>query len=155
MKTKPSGSSPRIEALIQLLRTAETLWNSSRVLFARWDLSPSQFNVLNLLIEQPEGLSQIDLSRALLMHRSNLTGLVDRLEERGLVKRCDMPDDRRSYRVVLTPPGRRVMKEILPHYNQAAEAVWGDITVKRVSELNSELAQVCANAERLAAELNR
>ena len=155
MKTKPSGPSLRYEALIQLLRTAETVWNSSRVLFARWELSPSQFNVLNLMVEQPEGISQIELSRALLMHRSNLTGLVDRLEERGLVERRDTPDDRRTYCVVLTAAGQQVMKEILPHYHQAAEAVWGDLTVKRAGELKAELAQVCANAERMAAELGQ
>ena len=49
MKGDSSTSGPRYQALIELLRTAENLWNASRVFFARWELSPSQFNVLNLL----------------------------------------------------------------------------------------------------------
>ena len=92
MKGQSARPGPRYQALIELLRTAETLWNASRVFFARWDLSPSQFNVLNLLYEQPGGCTQIELSRQLIMHRSNVTGLVDRLEARGLLQRQDSAD---------------------------------------------------------------
>ena len=108
MAGKPTLSSRRYEALIQLLRTANVVWEASRLFFTRWDLSPSQFNVLNLIAEHPEGLSQSDLGRQLLMHRSNVTGLIDRLEERGLVTRKDVSGDRRAYRVVLSRAGTRV-----------------------------------------------
>ena len=73
MKRKSSAPGPRYAALIQLLRTAEELWNASRVFFARWELSPSQFNLLNVLTEFPDGCTQSDLSRQLIMHRSNVT----------------------------------------------------------------------------------
>src|SRR5258708_5027606 len=95
----------RYRASLQLLRTADTIWNASRVFFERWEISPSQFNVLNLLHSESEGLSQIELSRQLIMHRSNVTGLVDRLEKRGLVSRKEFAPDRRAYRVVLTAQG--------------------------------------------------
>ena len=151
MPTKLSGPGPRYAALIQLLRTAETLWNASRVFFARWNLSPSQFNVLNLLGDQPAGLTQSDLGRQLLMHRSNVTGLVDRLEARQLVQRRDTPGDRRAYRVVLTGEGRRLLRGVLPHFYQAAEEVWGRLPATRAQQLVTELAGVCAQAERTAA----
>lgn len=121
--TKPKPG-PHYGALLQLLRTSETIWNVSRQFFARWDISPSQFNVLNVLRDHPEGTTQVELSRVLIMHRSNVTGLVDRLEERGLVARKDNPEDRRAHRVVLTAAGRRLLAEILPVYFQAAESVW-------------------------------
>src|ERR1700733_3319928 len=105
MKGKSATPGPRYQALIELLRTAETLWNASRIFFARWDLSPSQFNILNLLYEQPDGCTQIDLSRQLIMHRSNVTGLVDRLEARGLLQRRPNPTDRRAFKVALTDAG--------------------------------------------------
>ncbi len=142
---------PRYPALIELLRTADTLWNASQLLFARWDLSPSQFNVLNLLQGLPAGLSQIDLSRALLMHRSNVTGLVDRLEKRRLVRRRAVPGDRRVYRVSLTAEGRRLMKEILPLYYQGAEEVWGDIPRERAEMLKAALEQVRTKATEMGA----
>jgi|SRR5690242_11100502 len=137
---------PRYHALLQLLRTAETLWNASRLFFAQWDLSPSQFNVLNLLCDHPDGCTQIELSRSLIMHRSNVTGLVDRLEARRLVQRRDSADDRRAYRVMLTPAGRKLIELILPRYYAAAEKVWGELAVNRANQLVNDLARVCVNA---------
>jgi DNA-binding MarR family transcriptional regulator len=148
-------SSPRYRALLQLLRAADTIWDASRVFFARWDLSPSQFNVLNLLRGCPEGQSQTELSRELIMHRSNVTGLVDRLEERGLVQRCDVKGDRRAYRVVLTPAGEELLKEILPGYFDGAEHLWSDVPARRIQEMTSDLQTLTVNAERMAAEAER
>lgn len=145
-----SPSPARYQALIQLLRTAEDLWNASRVFFARWDLSPSQFNVLNLLFSEPNGLSQSELSRLLIMHRSNATGLVDRLEKRGLLRRQDAPEDRRAYRVVLTPQGQDLLNAIYPHYYQAANDVWADLPETRASDLLIELQELARNAARVA-----
>lgn len=142
--------SVRYQALIQLLRTAEDLWNASRVFFSRWDLSPSQFNVLNLLRRRPEGLSQSELSRLLIMHRSNATGLVDRLESRGLVRREDDSTDRRAYRVVLASAGLALMEEIYPHYYAAADRVWAEIPDERVKELVGELETLAAHAGAVA-----
>jgi DNA-binding MarR family transcriptional regulator len=141
---------PRYEALLQLLRTAETLWNSSRVFFDQWKLSPSQFNVLNLLYAQPGGLTQSELSRQLIMHRSNVTGLVDRLEARHLVERQENTTDRRVYRVVLTKEGRKLVNQVLPHYYRAAEQVWGNIPAARARQLVAELELLGANAETIA-----
>src|ERR1700739_1960376 len=122
---------PRYDALLQLVRTAEALWSASHALFARWDLSPSQFNLLNLLYPEPAGVSQGELSRALIMHRPNITGLVDRLQARGLVQRRERAGDRRTNQVVLTPAGASLVREILPHYHPAAERVWGDLPAAR------------------------
>ena len=150
MKRKASTPGPRYAALIQLLRTAEELWNASRVFFARWDLSPSQFNLLNVLTDFPQGCTQSDLSRQLIMHRSNVTGLVDRLEERRLVARRESTEDRRAWLVVLTPDARRLLAEIYPHYYAAAEQVWGKLPAVRAQKFVSELNTLSANATRAA-----
>jgi len=155
MRTKSAEASPRYEALIELLRTADTVWNASRVFFGRWELGPSQFNVLNLLHLNPGGLSQTDLSRQLIMHRSNLTGLVDRLEQRGLVERKEVAADRRAYRVVLTAAGVRLLREILPRYYEEAARVWDRLPAKRATELMADLRQVARNVQQIAAKLPR
>lgn len=149
MSTRPAPGT-RYQALIQLLRTAEDLWNSSRIFFSRWNLSPSQFNVLNLLHGEPAGLSQSELSRLLIMHRSNATGLVDRLEHRRLVRRLDDSSDRRAYRVVLTPAGNDLMAEIYPHYYAAADRVWVDVPEDRIRVLVDELRNLAAQAGAVA-----
>jgi MarR family 2-MHQ and catechol resistance regulon transcriptional repressor len=150
MNARSVSPGPRYEALLELLRASESLWNASRVFFARWDLSPSQFNVLNLLHEQPGGCTQVELSRQLIMHRSNITGLVDRLEARGLVRRQDNPADRRAFNVILTPAGSKLIRQVLPSYHAAAEKVWGDMSPKRAQQLALELAKISASAGRIA-----
>jgi DNA-binding MarR family transcriptional regulator len=141
-----SSSTKRYDALLQLLRTADAVWAASRVFFERWELSPSQFNVLNLLDSNPEGLSQSDLGRQLITHRSNITGLVDRLEKRRLVKREETAADRRAYRVVLTNDGSKLLKDILPHYYEKAEQVWDGVSNERIAELLTATDQVARNA---------
>ena len=150
VKRNRTSPGPRYQALIQLLRTAEELWNASRVFFARWDLSPSQFNLLNVLSDFPDGCTQSELSRQLIMHRSNVTGLVDRLEERCLVTRKENATDRRAWLVVLTPAARKLLAEIYPHYYAAAEKVWGKLPAVRSEKLLSELAVISDNATRAA-----
>ena len=153
MRTRVDESHPGYRALMELLRTADTLWNASQIFFERWDLSPSQFNVLNLLHLNPDGLSQTDLSRQLIMHRSNLTGLVDRLEKRGLVTRREVAADRRAYSVVLTAAGTRLLREILPRYYKEAARVWDRLPARRAAELIADLQQVARNAQHIAAKL--
>jgi DNA-binding MarR family transcriptional regulator len=154
MKRKSDAPGPRYAALLQLLRTAENLWNTSRVFFGRWDLSPSQFNVLSLLDGEPGGLSQIEISRLLIMHRSNATGLIDRLEERGLLQRRATPGDRRAYRVVLTPAARRLLRQILPGYYRLAEQAWDNLPVARVNQLLADLSHLDANVAQLKSGIN-
>ena len=155
MRTRLGEDHPGYRALMELLRTADTVWNASRAFFERWDLSPSQFNVLNLLHLNPAGLSQTDLSRQLIMHRSNLTGLVDRLEKRGLVARREVATDRRAYSVVLTAAGARLLRDILPRYYEDAARVWDGLPVRRAAELVADLQQVARNAQHIAAKLPR
>jgi DNA-binding MarR family transcriptional regulator len=147
--TRDDFSHFRYQALLLLLRTADRIWNTSRLFFDRWDLSPSQFNVLNILNDHPDGLSQIELSRELIMHRSNVTGLVDRLERRGLVQRNDLAGDRRAYRVVLTQRGAELLEHILPHYYKRADEVWESVSAERVSQLTIDLKRLAENAENI------
>ena len=155
MRTRADENHPGYRALMELLRTADTVWDASRIFFERWDLSPSQFNVLNLLRLNPDGLSQTDLSRQLIMHRSNLTGLVDRLEKRGLVARREVAADRRAYSVVLTAAGTRLLREILPRYYEEATRVWDRLPARRATELIADLQQVTRNVKQIAANLPR
>ena len=147
--SQPPAATSRYQALLQLLKTADTILNASRAFFAPWDLSPSQFNVLNLLYGVPEGVTQSDLGRDLIVHRSNITGLVDRLERRSLVVRKEVARDRRVYRVVLTPEGVRLLDEVVPLYRQKAEELWGDCSKKSLLVLTAQLHDAAQNAERI------
>lgn len=144
---------PRYRPLLQLLRTAETVWNASRIFFLKWDLTPSQFNILNLLRGSTKGLTQIELSRELITHRSNVTGLVDRLVKRRLVQRQTNPNDRRVWRITLTNSGIELIHEILPDYYRHIEELWGGTPAARATRLAKELEQLTRRAAEIAAHL--
>lgn len=67
-------------------------------------LSIPQFDVLSTLSER-EGLTQQELAARLYVTKGNVSGLVDRLVEAGLVERRAIPEDRRSHALHLTAEG--------------------------------------------------
>jgi DNA-binding MarR family transcriptional regulator len=84
------------------------------------------------------------------MHRSNVTGLVDRLEDRGLVRRMNLATDRRAINVCLSASGKKLIRQIEPHYHQAAEAVWSDTSPDRIRQLMLQLQAISTNAGKAA-----
>jgi len=76
-------------------------------LAAELELSPAQCHVLHL-IEPERPVTMGELAATLACHASNVTGLVDRLESRGLVLRRPSPSDRRVKVLVLTPTGAQL-----------------------------------------------
>ena len=70
------------------------------------------FSTLVLVVDNP-GLSQSRAARAIAVERSNFVGLVDELEQRGLINRDRMPSDRRSYGLWPTDKGRRLCTRAL------------------------------------------
>ena len=79
---------------------------------AEFDLSPIQCHVLHL-IEPGRPLPMNRLAETLSCHASNVTGLVDRLESRGLVRRQPSTEDRRVKVLQLTPTGLRLRTQLL------------------------------------------
>jgi len=116
-------SDPGYDLVIQVLSVANVMVKESHRLFRPHGLSDAQFNVLNVLGPAPAGLSQRELSDVLVVDRSNITGLLDRMEQAGWVKRADHPSDRRVYVVTLTPEGRRLWQKVLPEYVAAVGRV--------------------------------
>src|SRR6185369_5521655 len=81
-------------------------------LAAELQLSPAQCHVLHL-IEPGRPLPMGQLAETLACDASNVTGLVDRLESRGLVRRRPSPEDRRVKVLQLTPTGSRLRTQML------------------------------------------
>ena len=115
------------DCIVQTLRTANALWRASRRLFRQFKINDAQFNVLNLLADHPDGISQRQISDHLVVDRSNITVLLHQMEDHGWVTRRDVPGDRRVYRVCLTRAGRELWKQVFPRYRQAVEDVVGGV----------------------------
>ena len=92
------------------------------VLASELRLSPAQCHVLHLIEpERPMAMGQ--LAETLACDASNVTGLVDRLESRGLIRRRPSPADRRVKVLVLTPTGIRVRAVLLQRMTAAPAAL--------------------------------
>ena len=101
---------------------AEESWELIRVLwtgnfprlmalFAEFDLAKQQaFALVHLEPDRPKPMSE--LAATMFCDASNITGIADRLEARGLVERVPAAHDRRVKTLALTPEGVRVRKEL-------------------------------------------
>ncbi|MGX4643121.1 MarR family winged helix-turn-helix transcriptional regulator [Massilia sp. SYSU DXS3249] len=69
-----------------------------------------RFDLMAQLDRHPEGLRMGELSKRMMVTNANVTGIVNLLEQEGLVARDAVPGDGRAYRVRLTPAGRRAFK---------------------------------------------
>jgi DNA-binding MarR family transcriptional regulator len=101
------GGSPDGDAWQLLVRFFFTQRASLPPLAAELELSPAQCHVLHL-IEPDRPVPMGQLAETLACDASNVTGLVDRLESRGLVRRRPSAADRRVKVLVLTPTGSRL-----------------------------------------------
>jgi MarR family transcriptional regulator, organic hydroperoxide resistance regulator len=130
------------ELVAAVMATADAFLRESQRLFRPYGLTGAQYNLLNVVAEATEGLSQRELSDRLVVDRSNITGLIDRMETAGWVQRRDHPGDRRAYRVQLTSAGRALWREVTPLYLAAVEQVTEGVPARRQAELLSALRQL-------------
>ena len=89
---------------------------------AEFELSPMQAHVLRLL-EPGTPLPMRTLATKLCCDASNVTGIIDRLEERGLVRRAAAPGDRRIKMLVVTDDGASVRRRIVKRLSEAPEPI--------------------------------
>jgi DNA-binding MarR family transcriptional regulator len=75
------------------------------------EMTLPRFDLLANLVRS-DGQTLASLSRSMLVTAGNLTGLVDRAARDGMVERRADPEDRRAWRVHLTPKGQRVFREV-------------------------------------------
>jgi len=115
LKLSPSTNINR-ETMVSLVRTSSLLLRAAGRFFAKYVVTEVQFNILMALQGRNESLSQQELSERLVVTKSNVVGLIDRLEKTGLVKRQTDPNDRRANKVTLTAEGKTIVKKIEGDY---------------------------------------
>jgi DNA-binding MarR family transcriptional regulator len=71
-----------------------------------------RFDLMAQLERCPEGLKMGELSKRLMVTGGNVTGITDLLQKEGLVARVIDAQDRRAFRVKLTPSGQRLFKKM-------------------------------------------
>jgi DNA-binding MarR family transcriptional regulator len=105
--------SPEQEAFLNLWRTYDRLRALEDALFGRFDLTPQQYNALRLLrAHRPEAMPTLALAERLVSRAPDITRMLDKLEERGLIARVRPPDNRRTVLVGITVAGIKLLRDI-------------------------------------------
>jgi DNA-binding MarR family transcriptional regulator len=79
----------------------------------RSGLTHAQFDIIATLGNTP-GMSYKELGEKTLITKGTLTGVIDRLEQKGLVTREQSTEDKRSFFIRLTPSGEAMFDEVFP-----------------------------------------
>jgi DNA-binding MarR family transcriptional regulator len=90
-------------------------------------ITPGQFGVLVLIAANP-GSTQSALARAIGIERSTMVAVIDTLEGRTLVERRPSPVDRRSYALVLSAGGLRMMDRLRPLVRAHEDRIAGNLS---------------------------
>lgn len=108
------------------------------------DLNFTQFLALKML-GQDERLTPVELARALYYNPGALTRLLDKLEQRGYLKRIPDPVDRRALRLELTAQGRHLRKRLIAYCDAVAERTFACTTSRERETLHGVLTRVLDN----------
>src|ERR1700676_5441314 len=114
-QTRKSGTFDSLEqeAFLNLWRTYDRLRAFEDELFSRFDLTPQQYNALRLLKSvDPNKLHTLDLAARLVSRAPDITRLLDKLEQRGLLERDRPAENRRVVRVGITAAGRALLEQL-------------------------------------------
>jgi DNA-binding MarR family transcriptional regulator len=120
---------------------ARQLRHQSRQALAPWDIAPSHFRALGVLLRH--GVMRLsELSEHLHIAPRSTTEVVDGLQERGLVERRPDPQDRRATLVGLTAEGSRLGEAIRAARGSEAEAFFGVLSADDQARLAAILRQL-------------
>ncbi len=136
-------SSPEEEAYLNMLRTVAVLEAGIAPLFRAKGLSEPTYNILRILRghaaapeASPVGIPCQVIGDQLVSRLPDVTRLVDRLEEAGLVKRSRTTEDRRVVLVGITKKGMGLLAELDKPVADLNRRLWKHMTKAELTELN-------------------
>jgi DNA-binding MarR family transcriptional regulator len=124
------------EVFLNLWRTYDRLRALEEELFVRHDLTPQQYNALRLLRRaHPEPIRTLDLASRLVSRAPDITRLLDKLEQRGLVVRDRPADNRRVVRVGITEVGLALLRQLREPLRACHARQLGHLSPKELKDL--------------------
>lgn len=86
--------------------------------FSSFGITTAQYNVLALLAQEDRGINQLTISQRMLVSQGNITRILDKLVNAGLIQREENKQDRRNKHISLTAKGKALYKKIQPQYDK-------------------------------------
>jgi len=123
-----------LDAYIKLSRACNTAQTYAKTGIEEAGLSYSQFAVLEALYHLG-ALNLGELARRILKSSGNLTLVLDNLQKRGLVKRCQEGNDKRFVLATITPAGKKLIAKIFPQHAQYITEIMARLTPEEQEQL--------------------
>jgi DNA-binding MarR family transcriptional regulator len=99
--------------LMAIVRLAERFKKESALYLREYNITFPQYNVLRVLDTSRDGQNTMkNVNRIMLISSANMTGITQRLEKDGFIKRKNAPEDDRLKYLEITPKGRQAVKNI-------------------------------------------
>lgn len=111
--TQQAASEPFIAVMRELVRAYQAFTAYDALHIRELKLTQPQFDVIATL-GNTVGMTFKEIGEKTLITKGTLTGVIDRLEKKKLVKRVMQHDDRRCTTVTLTPAGQSMFEKIFP-----------------------------------------
>ena len=153
MSTVSNDAGVEQEVYRMLTKTFILLDDCDRRFFAEYGLSTRQFWALQHL-DKRQGCSMVDLSRFLFTDKSNITGIVDRLERLNLVTRATAPHDRRIILITLTAEGQHLRDTVIAQHEARINELMGAIHNSDLHSLLEYLGAISTNIETYFAQVS-
>ena len=150
----PNGPAPRdwsqdreraLRLWISLARCYSTFSRAVSCKIAEYGLTAPQFGVLEALYHLGP-LALGELADKLLVTGGNVTYVMDRLEEQGLVERVRSPQDRRVVQAKLTGKGHELLSSVFPGHGEFIEDLSGCLNPQEQDELRGLLKKLGTSA---------
>lgn len=142
LKKKHPFESPEQEAALSILRTSDQLSIRFARLFREHDLTPSQYNILRILRGEGGALPILEIAQRTITVVPGITGLIDRLEQAGMVARERCENDRRVIYVALTKEGKQAVERLDQPVAELHQKLLGRLSKTELKELNRILERV-------------
>ena len=125
----------------QLTKVQQVVFQKFKASLAEYDVTPVQSGILKCLWLH-DGQAPSQIASCLCLDSSTITGILDRMENKGIVKRMADPNDRRSLRVVLTEQGRLLEEPIKKIIDQENKKVLSALKKEEQVELMEYLERI-------------
>ncbi len=147
---RPDDHKTELRLWLRLLTCTTLIENDvRRRLREEFDLTLPRFDLLAQLDRTPNGMTLGELSQRMMVSNGNITGLVDRLVEQGLIRKKPSPTDRRVQIVSLTAEGRKSFRVMARSNADWVGEIFADLGQGDIALLMGLLAK-CKNSARKA-----
>lgn len=150
----PGGSALATECFMNFGVVAGTVQGALTAFFGSEGIpSMAAFNVLTIVEGSPSPVAPSTIAQRMVVSRPTITGILDTLERKHLIRRAPSRDDARMKVVSLTASGRATVRRMLPLVHDFERRVLGGLTVDRQRQLLDLLARMQQHLGQLAPEV--